>query len=82
MGIEPEEFLALEAAQQGLCALCGKPEVRMRNGALCRLSLDHCHRTGRVRKLLCMNCNMLLGKVEALGVDKLVSYLAEFSAES
>jgi hypothetical protein len=48
--------------QEGLCALCGKAEIATtREGNLKRLGVDHNHITGRVRGLLCTNCNMALG---------------------
>ena len=40
--------------QDGLCAICGrKPRGR-------KLSLDHDHKTGFFRGLLCVNCNFML----------------------
>lgn len=45
----------LLAAQEGKCALCGRA-ITLRSS-----KLDHCHRTMRVRGLLCNNCNIGLG---------------------
>ncbi|MFF5145742.1 endonuclease VII domain-containing protein [Streptomyces sp. NPDC013157] len=45
---------ALIAAQYGLCAIClDAPPVHV----------DHCHKTGRVRGVLCFNCNSAIGKL-------------------
>lgn len=43
--------------QQGRCAVCGSPE----NGRYKHLSIDHDHSNGRIRGLLCNNCNRGLG---------------------
>jgi len=56
-GITEEEFKAMEIKQNFLCAICEKPEKRE---STC-LSVDHDHVTGRVRGLLCSNCNRGLG---------------------
>jgi hypothetical protein len=52
-GMLPEDYAALMARQGGVCAICGDP-----GDPLC---IDHCHDTGRVRGLLCDNCNVGLG---------------------
>jgi len=51
-------------AQGGVCKLCSKPETRVnpQTGGVSRLAVDHCHKTGVVRGLLCLDCNTGLGK--------------------
>lgn len=49
-------------AQEGVCAICHLPETRRsKSGAVKLLAVDHDHATGRVRQLLCHNCNCGLG---------------------
>jgi hypothetical protein len=48
--------------QNGCCAICGKPETKLdRYGNIKRLQVDHNHKTGKIRKLLCFSCNSLIG---------------------
>lgn len=57
-----EEYNKLLDEQQGCCAICGKEETTVsRWGTLAHLSIDHNHKTGKIRGLLCMRCNHLLG---------------------
>lgn len=60
-GISLDEYQALFDKQGGVCAICGKPETRMHKGVVARLSVDHDHKTGKVRGLLCQPCNHGLG---------------------
>ncbi len=60
-GITREEYLGMLAAQDGLCAICEKPEKATRSGATIELSVDHDHETGVVRQLLCSACNKAVG---------------------
>lgn len=50
-------------AQGGVCAICHKPETATRRGKLKALAVDHCHDTGLVRGLLCVECNTGIGKL-------------------
>lgn len=56
------EYEALLAIQDGVCAICGGGEKVERNGRRRRLCIDHCHRSGEVRGLLCGTCNSGLGQ--------------------
>jgi hypothetical protein len=59
-GIQPEEFEALKAAQNFVCAICGR-EPRPYAGKVEGFNVDHCHATNSVRGLLCGNCNRAIG---------------------
>ena len=47
--------------QNGVCAICGKTEYVRRTNVAGRLHIDHCHRTGQPRGLLCGKCNTAIG---------------------
>lgn len=51
-GITSEEYASIASHQGGVCAICQRARGLKR-----RLSVDHCHKTGRVRGLLCQPCN-------------------------
>lgn len=52
------EYERMATEQNNLCAICGRPEPQQRNS---HLALDHCHKTGIIRKLLCSRCNRVIG---------------------
>jgi len=54
-GISIDQYLQLVEEQQGTCAIC----LVVPNG---KLQVDHDHNTGKVRRLLCRECNLGLGK--------------------
>ena len=56
-GITPTQYNAILRDQNGVCAICYKPETRKRGW----LHVDHNHTTGEVRGLLCGNCNTGIG---------------------
>ncbi len=62
-GMEPEDYQELLSDQKGLCAICGNKESARsrRDGKVKRLAVDHNHKTGNNRGLLCGKCNMALG---------------------
>jgi hypothetical protein len=62
-GLSSEKYEQMVKKQKGKCAICGKAETRKLNGSVVRLSVDHDHKTGKVRELLCNHCNAMLGFV-------------------
>ena len=66
-GITIEDYDRMLQEQNGKCKLCNKEEhVRgtSPDKKPKRLAVDHCHTTGKVRGLLCHNCNVMLGQYE------------------
>lgn len=61
-----EEYDKIHESQNGLCAICGNPETKIhsRSKKVMMLAVDHCHKTGKGRGLLCSRCNTTLGKIE------------------
>ena len=57
-GITPVQYDEMLAAQGGGCSICKSPESK-RSGQ--RLMVDHDHKTGEVRGLLCNPCNAAIG---------------------
>lgn len=73
--ITKEDYNNLFEVQKGCCAICKLHQENFEK----RLYVDHNHETGKVRALLCVNCNMLIGHaqedIEVLG--KAIKYLNE-----
>ena len=72
--LSPEGYYALVAKSEGKCFICGRlPGKR-------RLCVDHCHKTGRVRGLLCSKCNTYLGHIRDSvdAAQRMVDYLRPF----
>lgn len=60
-GLTLEEYEVMFAAQNGCCAICFVSGKGRGRGILRTLCVDHCHETGRVRGLLCADCNTSIG---------------------
>jgi len=52
-----EQYTEMLESQNYVCKICGQSESRKN----CSLSVDHCHGSGKIRSLLCSNCNTALG---------------------
>lgn len=55
-GITFEQKQSMIASQNGKCAIC---ETELDLGK--HTCVDHCHSTGKIRKILCRPCNILIG---------------------
>ena len=55
--ITEEEYNKLFNVQEGKCRICGRHQSVLNK----RLGVDHDHVTGKIRGLLCNNCNLILG---------------------
>jgi hypothetical protein len=62
-GITLEQYQLMFKEQNGVCAICGQPEVAIdkRTNIIKLLAVDHDHQTGKVRGLLCQKCNHGIG---------------------
>jgi hypothetical protein len=68
-GLSKEDFYLLKKEQDGKCKICGR-EMKKYN-------IDHCHKTGKIRGILCTSCNMGIGmfKDDVELLEKVISYL-------
>lgn len=73
-GIGIEDYNRMNLEQGGRCAICGTDEPL--KGKNKYFSVDHCHETGKVRGLLCVACNHLLGRYEKHRI-KILEYLKQ-----
>jgi len=84
-GISPEEYDLKSKKQKNRCAICGKKETHRdhRSHKLTSLSVDHDHKTGKIRDLLCRNCNRVLGLFSdnATLFKKVIQYLKKHNKE-
>jgi len=53
-GLEPEDYSRMLEDQNGVCWICKAVPTKR------RLAVDHCHKTGKIRGLLCWHCNYRL----------------------
>ncbi len=71
-GITVAEYNALLVKQGGVCAICGET-----CGTGKMLAVDHCHKSGKIRGLLCFDCNSGIGKLkdDVEMLHRAISYL-------
>lgn len=59
-GMTLEDYDKMLFEQGGKCAICNIHHTETPR----KLNVDHCHTTGKIRGLLCFNCNTSLGKLQ------------------
>ncbi len=65
-GISEKTYYEMVEKQNGLCAICKKPQTNKR---LKNLAVDHDHASGCVRELLCTKCNFMIAHAGQNGDD-------------
>jgi DNA repair exonuclease SbcCD ATPase subunit len=81
-GISLEEYRAKLEEQGGCCAICGTSHSE--HSRMKTLVVDHCHKTGKVRGLLCHGCNVALGAAKEREdvLMACISYLRTYNKET
>lgn len=75
-GVCNAKYAEILTAQRGACAIC---KSTLNSSRYTKLAVDHDHLTGKVRGLLCTNCNTAIGlmKDSPLRLRAAASYLEE-----
>lgn len=77
-GISLTDYNAMLEAQNGVCAICDRPEKFSTKGkGSMAMAVDHCHKTDKIRGLLCLKCNRAIGLFEDStdSLQKAIDYL-------
>jgi hypothetical protein len=76
-GLTPARLKYIRTSQGNRCAIC---DDELGTGK--QVHVDHCHRTNRVRGILCAKCNTGLGKLgdDIEGLRRALAYLERFEA--
>ena len=75
-GVTLDQYNFMLESQNGVCAICNlhtEKEKRM-------LAVDHCHKTGKIRGLLCRFCNQAIGQFndDIQRLDNAINYLKKY----
>jgi len=75
-GINLNQYNAMLEIQNHKCAVCNLDTRKLKR----KLYVDHCHISGKVRKLLCLQCNTALGmlKEDINTIENLKNYIKEY----
>jgi hypothetical protein len=79
-GVGIEYFDAKLKEQGNVCAGCGRNVKSVWRGKVVQMALDHCHKTGEPRGVLCIKCNRALGLLEESveTMKRLVDYVNKY----
>lgn len=75
-GWSPEDYERAWCIQEGKCAICG---CILNSSRYTKAAADHDHKTGKIRGILCNNCNTALGlmKDSPYRLESAIRYLEE-----
>lgn len=81
-GLTLDQFHAKLEAQDFQCAICGRDETLRKTGGY-PLTIDHCHTSGKVRGLLCHQCNSGIGQLYDSPdlMRKAIAYVEQWGAK-
>lgn len=73
-GLSQLEYQQILDNQKNACAICGCALIGNKNK-----QVDHCHKSGKIRGILCLNCNSGLGRFndDASLLEKAIMYLKD-----
>lgn len=76
-GWSPEDYERQWCLQEGKCAICG---CTLNSSRYTKASADHDHKTGKLRGILCSNCNTAIGlmKESPYRLECAIRYLEEY----
>lgn len=60
-GLSVSDYYKILAEQNNVCKICGSPDPKSKHMVF---HVDHDHNTGKIRGLLCGNCNLALGNAK------------------
>lgn len=63
------DFLVIMDIQGNKCALCGC-DIKGKGNS----NVDHDHNSGKIRGILCRICNTFMGRLDRIGIKKVVEY--------
>jgi hypothetical protein len=74
-GISLDDYNKMFEKQKGCCIICNKHQIEFDIS----LAIDHCHKTGKIRGLLCSYCNMGIGLLgeNVKTLEKAIEYLKQ-----
>lgn len=81
-GIDEKFFNDMWSAQSGKCVICHEAVTNIFLDVKAkRCALDHCHKTGRIRSILCHTCNSSIGMIgdNLENMKRMVTYLESHS---
>lgn len=81
LGCSKQQYDDLMRKQNGGCAICGATVGHHTKAGAAKLAVDHDHKTGKIRGLLCGTCNKGLGCIGEENLQSALEYVANASGE-